>query len=315
MKSNLPIIPRSASTFLLVLLLLLSPQSTVHAAKFPSSSYHSQKILNADHPDAAAPAVAFRPRRRGGGAVGSSASSPSTTSLAMRRRRTNPEDDPPRSFPATADAVRTVSSRRRGRGGGGGERRGDDGPGGAAADAGGAPRGPRPRGTIRGGRDGTRGRHVRIVRLRRVPRVRRGRDHGHTVHPVRRGGVRGGDAPAVGAARQGRRLVRELGRAERVVFGIQQPRAAVPGGGGRRELECGHRERDDGRILESGGGAGGDVAGGGDVRGIHVRPRQVLQIPVVDFGWQFAAIVGIGVHGCARRRRRRGVLLKESPGG
>ena len=128
MKSNLPIIPRSsidttstgttmmASTFLLVLLLLLSPQSTVHAAKFPSSSYHSQKILNADHPDAA-PAVAFRPRRRGG-AVGSSASSPSTTSasLAMRRRRTNPED-PSRSFSAITDAVRTVSSRRRGGGG------------------------------------------------------------------------------------------------------------------------------------------------------------------------------------------------------
>ena len=122
MKSNLPIIPRSASTFLLVLLLLLSPQSTVHAAKFPSSSYHSQKIINSDHPDAAAPAVAFRPRRRGGGAVGSSASSPSTTSLAMRRRRTNPEDDPSRSFPATADAVRTVSSRRRRRRGGGGEK-------------------------------------------------------------------------------------------------------------------------------------------------------------------------------------------------
>lgn len=37
----------------------------------------------------------------------------------MRRRRTNPEDDPSRSFPATGDAVRTVSSRRRGRGGGG----------------------------------------------------------------------------------------------------------------------------------------------------------------------------------------------------
>ena len=122
MKSNLPIIPRSASVFLIVLLLLLSPQSTVHAAKFPSSSNHSRKILNADHPDAAAPAVAFRPRRRGGGAVGSSASSPSTTSLAMRRRRTNPEDDPSRSFPATADAVRTVSSRRRRRRGGGGEK-------------------------------------------------------------------------------------------------------------------------------------------------------------------------------------------------